>query len=133
MKRITPPALLLCLSIWVASAGAERPRENKDEADYVLTGKVEKVFKRQDGRLSEFVVRLRVREVHKGQGVKAGDAFYAYCIKMAKPQAPVPEASGHKSVPSEGEVIKAYVHHRRGQYEGNYSEWYEVREAKKEN
>jgi hypothetical protein len=133
MNRFTLPTVFLCLTTWASSAGAERPGEKKHDADYILTGKVEKVFKRQDGRYSGFVVQLWVREVHKAQGVKRGDMFYAYCFQMGKPPVPVTEASGHKSVPAEGEVIKAYVHHRRGKYEGNYPEWYEVVEGKKEN
>ena len=133
MKHLTFATTLLVLwSAWAGRAVAERPGENKEEADYILTGKVEKVFKRQDGRYSGFIVQLWVREVHKGQGVKRGDTFYAYCFKMGASPVPVTEASGHTSVPEEGQTIKAYVHHRRGKYEGNYPQWYEVIEPQKE-
>ena len=124
-----PAAIVLAaaLASWPGTAGAERMPERKEAADYILTGRVEKVFKRQEGRRHEYVVLLAVREVHKGEGVKAGDAFYAYCFQVAKvPLVPVAEEGGHDAVPQEGQTVKAYVRHRGGRHEGNYSDWFEV-------
>jgi hypothetical protein len=122
---------LLLLACWSGRALAERPLEDKQTADFILTGRVEKVFQRQEGRLTEHVVLLRVETVHQGEGVKPGESFYAYCFKMAPSPVPRPEASGHDAVPTEGQLIKAYVRHRRGRHEGNYREWFDVLEDAK--
>jgi hypothetical protein len=116
-------ALFLCVA---PTTQAERPAEPKETADYQLTAKVEAVFERTRGRLREHVVLLSVRQVHKGEGVNAGDLFYAYCFKMQAAPVPQTEASGHNAVPEEGQLIKAYVRKRKGRNEGTYKDWFEV-------
>ena len=123
--------VFLLLACWTGRAAAERPREKKETADYILAGRVEAVFKRQKGRLNEYVVLLKVQDVHQGEGIKKGELFYAYCFKMAPSPIPEPEASGHDAVPTEGQLIKTYVRRRGGRHEGNYPDWFEVMEDKK--
>src|SRR5688572_28697395 len=114
---------LLCAA---PSARAERPAEPKETADYQLTAKVEAVFERTRGRLRQYVVLLSVRHVHKGDGVNAGDLFYAYCFKMQAAPVPQTEASGYHAVAEEGQLIKAYIRKRKGRNEGNYKNWFDV-------
>ena len=131
-RAIRLGTLLVLLLTSAEAARAERAPEDKQAADYIVTAKVEKVFKRQEGRRHEYVLLLSVREVHKGEGVKKGEALYAYCFQMTKfPLVPIAEEGGHDEVAKEGQVIKAYVRHRGGQNEGNYSDWFEVVEDKK--
>ena len=124
--------VVACLFIGPPTARAERPAEDREAADYHVTAKVEKVFQRTEGRLQEYVVLLKVREVHKGENIEAGDELYAYCFKKRQAPIPVPEASGHDAVPKEGQLIKAYVRKRKGRNEGNYKDWFDVMEDNKD-
>jgi len=125
-------AALTLMALLAAAAHAEKAPEDKEKAEFVLTGKVMRVYSRGEGRLTEYIVQMSVQEVHKGEGVKKGDAFYIYCFQKSRPLIPVAEPRGHSAVPKEGQVIKAYVHDRAGRHEANYSHWFEVVEVKAE-
>ena len=126
MNRSLPIAFFAVL-LAASAASAERAPEDKEKATHVLTGKVAKVFTRRDGRLTEYVVQMIVSEVHKGEGVKEGDAFYAYVFMKSPPLFGfVAEPRGHSAVPKEGQTIKAWIQDRAGRHEGNYKDWFET-------
>ena len=131
------PTLFLAAAMAVAfcgTAGAERPSEDPEKADCVVTGTVQRVFVRQAGRHHEYLVELRVETVHAAprdddQGahpVKPGGRVVAYCFRTDPAPTPVSEARGHDGVPKEGERVKAYLRWRREFYEGNYPHWFDA-------
>ncbi len=127
MKRLNGIAgVCIIIAALAGAAAAERPPERKETADFILTGKVNRIYTRREGRLTEYVVRIIIDQVHKGEGVKPGEAFYISVFQKSAPLLPVAEARGHSDVPKEGQVIKAYIHDRAGRHEGNYKDWFEV-------
>ena len=139
MKWIPRLTLLLLLAALSPAARGERPSEDPEAADIVVTGTVEKVYSRKHGRLNDYLVQIRVEQVHANRPTKRGDRpaepppavepkdrLLVTCFQMDAPADPVPEAGGHDAVPKEGQRIKAYVRRRqRGELEGNYSQWFD--------
>jgi hypothetical protein len=109
-----------------APAFAERPLEPRDSASHVVTGTVQGVFRRDAGSEYQYVVRIRIEAVQKGDGYEPGDTFFAYCFQRKADAPPQPSAGGHKSIPKEDQRIRAYVHRRNGLFEGNYKDWFDV-------
>lgn len=118
---------LFSLSIVVglaANAHAERPPEDREQADYVVTGEVLRIFQRNEQHYREYVVQIAIEEVAKGEGYQPGDSIFAFVFRR-KPDAPVMAApSGHKAMPAEGQRIRAYIKH--GNMEAIYPDWFEV-------
>ncbi len=106
-------------------AFAARAPDDRSKADYVVKGKVEKVFNRKKGGTTEYLVQLRLGEVKKGAGLKKGEFLYVYCYQSRRPLLNVGWDSGHSEVPKEGDTITAYVHHRAGKFEGNFPHWFD--------
>lgn len=107
---------------------AEREVEPPDAASHVVTGSVQRVFTRSGENDREYVVQIRVDGVEKGEGYQKGDYIYAYAFKR-KPDAPLePAASGHDSVPVEGQRVRARIKRGNGLMEALYPFWYDVLE-----
>jgi hypothetical protein len=122
MNRLLLAALFV-LVLAAPSSRAERvplePHELAREATHILQGKVAAVYSREieteqygKGTLeTHFVVALQVDGVEKGKGVEAGDLVYVRCwqIKRHGAAGVLPGPSGHRPIPGEGEVVKAYA------------------------
>ena len=124
-SRLGMLALILVLGL-SRHGQAERPIERADKATYIVTGAVQRVFRRDAGHHSEYLVQIRIDGIEKGEGYQEGDSMYAYAFQR-KPDAPVePAAGGHKAVPKEGQRIRALIKRGDGQMEALYPEWFEV-------
>lgn len=125
MKRLL--ALTVTLSVLAAPALAERAPDDKGKATHVVTGTVEKVYTRRDGRLTEYLVQVRVQAAEKGDGYKDGDRMYVACYRRDRSPLAIADDLGHAGVPKEGDQIKAWVHRRAGgRLEGNFPAWFEA-------
>ncbi len=126
MKRNIFALALILLAALAANMYAERPRESPDKATFVVTGTVKKVFERDAGSNSEYIVQIRIEGVEKGDRLKPKQYIYAYSFRR-KPDAPLePSARGHIKPPKEGQRIRARIKQNRGTMEGIYPSWYEV-------
>lgn len=133
MKRNALAITLVLVGTFAATMYAERPKESEDKATVIVTGTVQKVFERDAGSNTEFVVQIRIDAVERGDGLKPRDYVYAYCFRR-KPDAPrEPSAGGHGLPPKEKQRIRARIKHSRGRMEGLYPNWFDVipEEAKK--
>ena len=129
-NKMVQAMLLLSGLVMVVDARAERPHESDELANYVVTGKVAKVFARDRGDDSQFidyVVLIRIDGVERGEGYREGDSIYAYAMRR-KPGARTdqPGIGGHRGVPEEGQRIKAWIKRSRGQMEALYPKWFEL-------
>ena len=130
MRRMRVLALwfvMLLLSTAMARAG--RPNEKRETASYIFSGKVMAVYATgylgpKDNPSRDFIVEIKVDEVTKGERLKKGDTFRAYCYQNKSPQ-PF-ETRGHTRVPEAGQRIRAYVNDGRGRNEGVYPDWFDV-------
>lgn len=126
MKQSTLTITVVLFGALVATMYAERPRESEDNATFVVTGTVQKVFERDSGSNTDYVIQIRIDGVEKGDGLIPRDYIYAYCFRR-KPDAPrEPSASGHGRPPKEKQRIRARIKHSRGRMEGLYPNWFEV-------
>lgn len=114
------------LAALAASMHAERPRESSEKATFVVTGTVSRVFERDAGHNTEYIVQIRIDAVEKGKELQPKQTLYAYSFRR-KPDAPLePSASGHLKPPREGQRIRARIKYSRGTMEGIYPTWYEI-------
>jgi hypothetical protein len=68
---------VLVLAAAVPAASAERPPEQRDEADLVVVGTVTKVTPERekfgpDGTVTHYKARVKVHKVERGKGAEAG-------------------------------------------------------------
>ena len=124
MKRAL--IVLLYLSIIVPTTIAEMLPEQRADASHVVIGTVDRVFQRDAKENKEFIVRLKVEKMEKGDGFAPGDFLHAFCFTRKWSLLPIPAPSGHRAVPKEGERIKAYLHRRTGTFAGNYPDWFDA-------
>ena len=118
---------LSCALIVVAGALAELPRELKKSASFIVTGRVSKVFKRRDPREhNEFLVQIRIEVVERGEGFREGDVIYAFAFQRRPDGRPETAAAGHRAIPKEGQRIRAWIRHSKGEMKALYPEWFEV-------
>ncbi|MCC9604521.1 hypothetical protein LOC68_27610 [Blastopirellula sp. JC732] len=117
-------AILLAVT-FVGVSMAERPSEDRSIADYVLTGKVTAVYRRDHFDYANYIVEMRVESVTKGKNIKPGEIFRAYCFQRHPGQFS-PGASGHDVVPKENSKVRVFVKRENGQNEGVYSDWVDV-------
>ena len=112
----------------VSAVWAERPTESRDDADYVVTGKVTGVYVREDREYVGYVVTLLVDRVERGAALRSGRHFFITCYAR-KPDAPrVPASGGPRRPPEEGTRIRAYVNDVQGAHEALYPAWFDVLE-----
>src|SRR5262249_23177411 len=98
------------------------PRELRDTATHVVTGKVQAVYHRSedagDWRYTRYVAEVRVAECEKGPGLKKGDLVYARYWRrswVGKGKMP-PSTVGHRGLPSAGDGMRVYL--SRSAYDG---------------
>jgi len=103
---------------------AERPPETTDDADIVVTGRVEKVYARDSRDNKHYIVEILVDRVERGDSVKPDSTLYVSCFQRKKTAPRTPAASGHPAIPKEGAVITAYVKSEDGKNEAIYSNWF---------
>jgi hypothetical protein len=128
MRMLIAAVLLLVCGIGlVAHVSGELPADPRESATYVVAGKVTKVFARDNDGFTDFVVQIRIDDVEKGEGYRSGDFIYAYAFKR-KPGGATnePGIGGHRQIPEEGQHIKAWIKHAKGQMRALYPRWFEV-------
>ena len=135
-RHLLPVVLIIGGSALFAEALGDRPHEDEEAASWIVTGETSKVFTRDGGPSSAFfhhVIQIRIEDVEKGEGYRKGDTIYAYVLRR-KPGSSTgePGISGHHGVPEEGQRIRAWIKHSRGQMEGLYPRWFEVLEPARE-
>jgi hypothetical protein len=122
---------MICLR-WTAAATAivviacgalaERPPEEKKDAQVVVTGKLakitentEKIGAKKDGVLAHYEAELKVAAVEKGDGIKAGDTLKITWIYVpTKPSGDFVGAFGHDYKVKQGDQVEAYLMKRAG-------------------
>jgi len=105
---------------------ADRPIQKRENADYVVVGKVNAVYVRDTEGYRQYIVELSVEEVDKGQVLKKGDTFRTFCYQRKKGKGGLEfDTVGHAAVPEEGQRIRAFVNGGRGHHEGVYPDWFE--------
>jgi hypothetical protein len=118
------------LGVTVLDAGrvyADRPDQKREQADYVVSGAVTAVFRREITGYHEFIIEIRVEVVEKGAGIKKGDTFRAYCYQRKEGKGGLEfDTAGHKTVPKEGQQVKAFVNRAGGRNEGVYPDWIDI-------
>jgi hypothetical protein len=70
-------------------------------------------------------------DVFKGDGHGKGDVVHVFVFQRKPGLRVEPAASGHDAVPREGEHVKAWLRHQRGQIKGLYPAWFESLPAPK--
>ncbi len=98
-------------------AYAERPTEEKKEADVVVTGtltaireKDERIGPKKDGVLAQYEADLNVAAVQKGAGIKPGDVLKITWIHITKrPSGGFVGAFGHAYRVRAGDRVQAYL------------------------
>lgn len=121
VSRVVWSIVVLCMA---APIYAERPPESQDDATHVVVGTVEGVFSADRRSQVDYVVKIVVEKVERGDGVQPGDAFYVECFQRKRNAPRIPAAYGHSSVPREEERIRAYVIRDGSRCEGIYKDWY---------
>ena len=94
------------------------------EASHIITGRVLEVKSRTRKSKVEktigihrdrvFTIRLRVKGVAKGKGVKQGDEIVVTAWQVAVRIPPIPGPQGHFPVPAKGQVVTVHVASREG-------------------
>ncbi len=126
MNKLKMNKLILTAVIaFAATFHAMAARAPYGKPEYVVEGKVEKIFERKKGRTTEYLIELRIGEVKEGANVKKGELLYVNCYQSRRRLLEVGWDSGHSDVPEEGDTITAYVHHREGKFEGNFPHWFD--------
>ncbi len=124
---------ILKLAVWaamaceltLAAAFAARPIQSRDKADFVVSGKVQAVYMSGTAEHASYIVEMQVDEVAKGDGIKKGDIFRAFCYQN-KTTSLEWDTAGHKTIPKAGQRIKVFVTNGRGRHEGVYPDWMDV-------
>lgn len=128
MRRASIVSLLLLATVLgVGSARADRPIQKREQADYILLGKVTAVYARETTGYRQYVVEIAVDQVEKGTGVKSRDIFRAFCYQRKEGKGGLEfDTAGHSTVPKEGQRVKAFVNRANGRNEGAYPDWIDL-------
>jgi hypothetical protein len=92
----------LSVVVFATSAHAERPPEQRGDANLVVVGAVSKVMHRSEkfgtaGVHTHYSAEVKVQQVEHGQGVKLGDTLTVTWSHVTKrPSKPFPGAYGHR-------------------------------------
>jgi hypothetical protein len=130
MMRLRWTATVTFVALTACLAVAERPPEEKKDANVVVVGdlvkitpKEEKIGGNNDGVLTKYEAELKVTRVQKGDGVKAGDTLKIFWIHITKkPSGNFAGAFGHDYKVKKGDQVEAYLMKRGdGKYEVIYN------------
>jgi hypothetical protein len=120
-------ALLVLLLIFWTLVQAARPIENRDDASYIVIGTVKAVYLQETKGYRNYVIELLVEQATKGEGLRKGDFFRAFCYQRKAGAAGLEfDTEGHKTVPKEGQRVKVFVNQAGGRYEGIYPDWVDI-------
>lgn len=122
MTFIRWTAALAVVALVACVASAERPPEQKKDAQMVVMGeltniteKEDKIGAKKDGVLMHYEADLKVTAVEKGDGVKVGDMLkinWIYATK--KPTGAFVGAFGHDYGVKKGDQVRVYLMKRQG-------------------
>jgi hypothetical protein len=115
-------APLAVVALMAGVALAERPPEQRKDADVVVRGelvkiapKEEKIGGKQDGVLATYQADLKVTSVEKGAGIKAGDTLKISWIHITKkPTGNFVGAFGHDYKVKKGDHVEVHLMKREG-------------------
>lgn len=117
-SRAIAATLVVVLTACIATA--ERPPEQKGDAQLVVSGQLVNVNGKEekigeDGILMHYEAELKVANVDKGEGVKAGDTIKVTWIHATKkPSGAFAGAFGHNYNVKKGDRVQAYLMKRDG-------------------
>ena len=95
------------------------------------SGEVSKVYTRDSGHYTEYLVEIRIDKVEKGDDLKKRTYAYVH-VSDRKANAPLqPSASGHAVPPKVGTPVRAWTMEIRGRLMGLYPNWFEKLPRKK--
>src|SRR5947208_16946236 len=58
---------------------AERPPQYRSRATHVVSGNVQGVYVRREGRTIDYLIEIAIEKAEKGDGLKAGEMLYVGC------------------------------------------------------
>ena len=131
-------AAFLAITTLATGAFAERAPEERRQATHVVIGKVEGVYVRKADGTLHYVVEIVIEKIEKGDGLKVGEMLYVRCYqwdpdwlkgrKLSEEEQKKLAFRGadYDGIPKEGERVKVYAKHGRGQFDGIYPSWYDV-------
>ena len=111
------------ISTWAAKAPVSA-EELKKEATHIVSGTVVQITsKTQKSKVEKawgihrdrvFKIKLDVKTVSKGTGVKAGDKIEIVAWKPARRIPRLPGLQGHDSIPQKGDTVTVYLKGKEG-------------------
>ena len=126
MRLCLPFIAVVCIAAYPLRAHAERPYQDRNNADRIVVGVVEAVTETWDLQTDYYRVRLRVEEVERGLRISPGDLFEVTCFRWSRRPPGYVGATGHKGVPTIGDRVRVYAFWEHNGYEGAYPDWYDV-------
>jgi hypothetical protein len=129
MRNICTIFMLFVVTAFsVTPAHAARANQKRENADYVLTGLVTTVYTLEGQGYNNYIVEIKVENVEKGDGIKKGDTFRAFCYQPngKGKLSPFDDHHGHKIVPKGGQEVKVFVNRAGGRNEGVYPDWVDI-------
>jgi hypothetical protein len=119
--------LFVLLLLPCTEVPAARPIESRDNAYYVFIGTVRAVHMQETKGYRDYIVELIVEQVTKGDGLKKGASFLAFCYQRKQGVDGLEfDSAGHKTVPKEGQRVRVFVKRADGRNEGIYPDWMDV-------
>lgn len=120
--------LFVIAAFSVRPVQAARATQSREKADYVLSGLVMAVYTLEGQGYNNYIVEIKVGDVEKGDGIKKGDYFRAFCYQPngKGKLSPFDDHHGHKIVPKQGEEVKVFVNRAGGRNEGVYPNWVDI-------
>ena len=120
--------LFVVTAFSVRPVHAARIEQKRENADYVLTGKVTAVYTLEGQGYNNYIVEIKVADVEKGDGIKKGDYFRAFCYQPNGKGhlSPFDDHHGHKIVPKYGQEVKVFVNRAGGRNEGVFPNWVDI-------
>ena len=114
------------LSSWAAKAPLS-PKKLQKEASHIVSGKILEVTARVQKSTVEkgiglhrdrvFTIKIQVRSISKGAGVKAGDQIDVIAWQPSTRIPPIPGLQGHELIPKKGDIV---TFHLRRKKEGGF-------------
>ncbi len=126
IKRL-PIIFTLAMGLVTPTARADRPIERREDASHVVCGVVRAVYVSEGKSYRRYVVELEIASVEKGTELKRSHVLYASCYRRKADASASLDAdsSGHSVVPQEAQLVRVFLNHDRGRFEGVYPNWLE--------